>query len=103
MARCTSTAKATASTTLDHAPVVFGRFRLDELSAKGLEGGERTRFVGGHEAAVADHVGGQNGRQPALGPIFGHGASPDPNTLSMAVYGSGLGESNGVVAPPLAG
>ena len=32
----------------------------------GLEAGERAGLVGFHEAAVADHVGGQDGREPAF-------------------------------------
>ena len=50
---------------LDDAPVTGRDHRLDQLAKMGLEGAERARFVGPHQPRVADHVGGQDRRQPA--------------------------------------
>jgi len=37
-----------------------------------VRGGERGGVVALHEAAVADHIGGQDGGKAALGAFFGH-------------------------------
>ena len=51
---------------LDDGPLVLGRLGLDQLLAVGLELRERALFVGGHEAALTDDVGGQYGGEAAL-------------------------------------
>ena len=65
--------------------MVRGSLRLDKLSAERLEGGERARLVGGHEAAVSDNVSSQDRSQPALGPVFGHGMPPHWDLQGSAV------------------
>ena len=50
---------------LDDAAVQPGHERPDEVCLKGLQAGMRPRLVGRHEPAVADHVSGQDRRQPA--------------------------------------
>ena len=44
---------------LDDAPLVLGDLGVDQLVAMRLERGKRAGLVSAHEAAVADHVGGQ--------------------------------------------
>ena len=39
---------------------------------RALRAVERTGLIHLHEAAVADHIGGQNGGKTALGAFFGH-------------------------------
>ena len=51
---------------LDDAAPVLGDRRVDQLEPVGLQARERARLVGLHQPAVADHVGRQNRRQPAL-------------------------------------
>jgi len=46
--------------------------RLQHLLASGLQGGQRAGLVLLHEAAVADHIGRENGGEPALDAFFGH-------------------------------
>jgi hypothetical protein len=57
---------------LEDAPLVAGDQRLQHLLASGLQGGQRAGLVLLHEAAVADHIGRQNGGKPALDAFFGH-------------------------------
>src|SRR5271169_1480388 len=52
---------------LDDASPVAGYSRIDAVGPQGLEGAQRADLVFSHEAAVADHVGGQDRREPALG------------------------------------
>ena len=51
---------------LDYAAAVLGDLRLDELLAQRLQARDRAGLVSAHEATVADHVRGQNRRQPAF-------------------------------------
>ena len=51
---------------LDQPPLVLGDRRVDQLETMGLETRERARLIGFHQAAVADHVGGEDGREPAF-------------------------------------
>jgi len=46
--------------------------RLQHLLASGLQGGQGACLVLLHEAAVADHIGRENGGKPALDAFFGH-------------------------------
>ena len=78
MRRWISTAHCTASATLWNStsmpsPVVLmmpalvlGDRRVDQLEPVRLEARERARLVGLHQPAVADHVGRQDRREPAL-------------------------------------
>ena len=84
MASCSATAHSTASTalanststpspiTLTMRPRCLAISGLEDVPSTGLEGGQRTGLVRLHEAAVADHIGGQNGGKTALGAFFGH-------------------------------
>jgi hypothetical protein len=58
---------------LDDAPPAPGDGRFDQLLVVGLDGGQGADLVGAHEAAVAGHVGGQDGGKPAFD-VLGHGA-----------------------------
>ena len=73
---------------LDDPAAVAGDHRLEQLGPNGLHARDRAGFIGLDHAAVADHVGGQNGRQPALDPFLGHLIiclhSPDTRSLSPA-------------------
>ena len=51
---------------LEDAAAVLGDLRLEQLLAVRPQAVERPRFVLLHEAAVADHVGGEDGREPAF-------------------------------------
>jgi hypothetical protein len=46
--------------------------RLKDIFATLLERGQCARLITLHEAAVADHIGGQDGGKAALGAFFGH-------------------------------
>ena len=61
---------------LDDAPVMLSGLGLDKLSSSCLERRERPSLVGSHEAAVTDHISGQDGGQPALYALFAHGKPP---------------------------
>ena len=58
---------------LDRVPMMFRDLRVDELVSVCPEGGKRPRLVDAHEAAVADHVGGQDGGEFAFNFLGGHG------------------------------
>ncbi len=63
---------------LDHAPLVDGDGRVDQVAAKRPKPRERPIFVGACEAAEPDHVGGQDRRKFSC---FGHQALlPHPNS-----------------------
>ena len=51
---------------LDQPAPVVGDRRIDQLQTMGLETRERARLIGFHQAAVADHVGRKDGREPAF-------------------------------------
>ena len=51
---------------LDQPAPVLGDRRIDQLQTMGLEARERARLIAFHQAAVADHVGGKDGREPAF-------------------------------------
>ena len=53
---------------LDDAPVAFGDIGFNQLFALGLERSQSARLVLANKAAVADHVGGENGDQTAFQP-----------------------------------
>jgi hypothetical protein len=59
---------------LDDAPAARSDGRRDQLVVVGLDGGQGADLVGAREAAVAGHVGGQDGREPAFD-FLGHGAT----------------------------
>jgi len=48
---------------LDHAAVMGGDGRIDQIAAQGAKPGERAVLVGAGEPAVADDIGGQDGRE----------------------------------------
>ena len=60
---------------LDQPPLVLGDRRVDQLETMGLETRERARLIGFHQAAVPDHVGRKDGREPA----FDCGLVHEPN------------------------
>ena len=60
---------------LDQPPLVLGDRRVDQLETMGLETRERARLIGFHQAAVSDHVGREDGREPA----FDCGLVHEPN------------------------
>ena len=51
---------------LEHAAAMGGDLGIENRAAVGLQPFKRPRLVGLHEAAVADHIGGQDGREFAL-------------------------------------
>ena len=51
---------------LEDAPAMLGDGRIEELAAMLAKRAQRALFIGLHEPAVADDVGRQDGRQPAL-------------------------------------
>ncbi len=67
---------------LHDASVVFGGFGLYQLLAVGLQSRKGTRFVGGHEPAIADDVGGEDRDKPLLFVLPPH---PSPQTTARAV------------------
>ena len=50
--------------------------------AAGLERSQGAGFIRLHEAAVADHIGGQNGGKAALGTFFGHRVQLPPENAT---------------------
>ena len=64
---------------LDGAAAVLRGLWLDELLAVGLERGERARLVLAHQAAIADHVGGEDRRQPTFLARFHRNHLPSRN------------------------
>ena len=56
----------------DDPAVMRGDQWLEDVSTPRLKGGQRTGLIRLHQAAVADHIGGQNGSKTALGAFFGH-------------------------------
>ena len=61
---------------LDDAAVEALDDRRHELGEMRPQVVERPLLVGAHQAAVAGDVGEQDGRQPAVGRLVGHAASP---------------------------
>jgi hypothetical protein len=53
--------------------MVLNGLGLDQFLAMSLELYERPGFIGGHEAAITDNVGSEDGGQPALYALFAHG------------------------------
>ena len=51
---------------LDDAPLVLGDLGVDQLLAMRIQRGKRGGLVGAHQAAVADHVGGQDSGEQAV-------------------------------------
>ncbi len=62
---------------LDQTPAIFSDLGVDQFLAISILTGERPGFVGRHETAVADHVGGKNGGKPAFQTL-----SPSPRRLT---------------------
>jgi hypothetical protein len=65
---------------LDNASSVPRNFWINYVLPMGFELGQRTLFVGPHKPRVANHVGGQYCRQPALAPdwsLLHHGSQPN--------------------------
>ena len=57
---------------LEHATLMLGHQRRDDLLAPGLERGEGADLVQLHQPAVADDIGGEDGGKAALEAIFDH-------------------------------
>jgi hypothetical protein len=60
---------------LDDATFVFGSLRVDQFTTMASEPCESAGLVLSHEAAVSGHIGGENGREPALDALPAHNAS----------------------------
>ena len=76
---------------LDDVPLVSRDRRLDQLLAKPPDAVERAGFVFAHEPAVADHIGGQDGCEPAVhAGIFHAGASNRSNRVRQCSFVSAL-------------
>ena len=69
---------------LDDAPPMLGDLGVDQLLAMRLERRERGGLVDAHEAAVADHIGGQNSGQTAF-----HAHLPRKTTQTMTLHADG--------------
>jgi len=61
---------------LDDASAMLTDFRIDQLAPMRLQPREGIFLVGAHEPAVARHVRGENGRQPAFGAFRGQSGPP---------------------------
>ena len=61
---------------LDDVAVVGGDRRIDYFPSEGFETCERGLFIGAHEAAVANHVGDQNGGKFTLNTRISHSGPP---------------------------
>ena len=74
-----------------HAPPVLAHQHRDRLAvvAERPDGG---RLILRHEAAVADHVGRQDGGQPARNPALAHPEEPSVTARVTASLGQSLGE-----------
>jgi hypothetical protein len=57
---------------LDDAPVVLGNRGIDQFGPVTLKPRQRAGLILAHEARVADHIGGQNCREPPLLGRHGH-------------------------------
>ena len=96
---CTSMAQRTASTTLrnstmaaiagalDHAPVMYGDCRVDQIAAERSQPRKGPLLVGASKPAVSDHIRRQNGCEF---PGLGHG-SPFTTRQSSTINRSGTG------------
>jgi hypothetical protein len=62
-----------------------GKGRFEDIRSTRLKGGQRTGLVQLHQAAIADHVGGQNGGKTALGAFFGHLGQWLPNSAAQQI------------------
>jgi len=60
---------------LDDAAVMGGDRRVENGLPVLLEGGQRARLVGPHQARIADHVGRKYGRELTVDAFFGHGGA----------------------------
>src|SRR5262249_54097991 len=73
-------------------PAVFGDLGVHESPAMGLELGERAFFVSTHQAAVASHIGCQEGCEPSLYTLAGQGMRPSKAARMIPLErASGLG------------
>jgi hypothetical protein len=57
---------------LDHPAFKLGHSRVENRPAVQLQRRERPRLVGAHHARIADHVGGEDRRKPAIGVRLNH-------------------------------
>ena len=69
---------------LDDAPPALGDRRIDEFEPDGLQPGKRSRFVHFHEAAIADHVGGDESRRAGALQLVGFHPINDHETISAS-------------------
>src|SRR5207248_9012400 len=70
-----------------------GNHRLKGFAAPRLECGDGAGFVQLHQSAVADHIGGQDCGETALGALFGHVAPLLPACAQIRLYWRHAGES----------
>src|SRR5260221_4901177 len=70
-----------------------GNHRLKDFAEPRLECGDGAGFVQLHQSAVADHIGGQDCGETALGALFGHVAPLLPACAQIRLYWRHAGES----------
>ena len=80
---------------LDDAPPIRSDGRVDERGAMRLEPGQRTRFVGAHQPAIADDIRAQDGGKPAYDALPCHDCFTACACVPSGVYGWRPTKSNG--------
>src|SRR5262245_55424474 len=81
---------------LDDAAVMIGDHWLQDTFAPLFQCSESSRLVLLDEAAVADHVGGQDGGQAALGAFFGHMTQSPSVCAAAKLYWRAVSKSIGL-------
>ncbi len=84
---------------LDDPAPVLGDLEIYEGSAVGLELREGAFLVDAHEAAVASHIGCQNGREPSLHAFAGQAPLRDRSKTVYAYRGRGQDSMGRVLQP----
>ncbi|MGY3156261.1 hypothetical protein ACVW0V_005401 [Bradyrhizobium elkanii] len=74
---------------LDDAAAILGDGRIDQLDAMGFEARKGARLVSLHQAAIADHVGGEDRSEPALWSWHVH-LNDLPGYLAASVANPGI-------------
>jgi hypothetical protein len=80
----------------DHSPGMPGDRRIDDVAAQRLQPAERAGLIEAHQARIADHIGRQNGREPALDAPF-----PISCSSLQKNFGNARGVFNRLEAPAL--
>ena len=52
---------------------MLGNLRVDQLAAMSLQPSECALFIDAHQPAISGDISRQDGRQPSLGALVGHG------------------------------